>query len=471
MVRKALFTLFFFFSILLLASCSPNPGSSAIEANLPNPASVNCEENGGILEMRTDASGGVAGVCIFPDGSECDEWAYFRQECKPGNSLLYTEPTSKPKTDPPSPEPASGLLRIAYFTDGYVMLWDESSGSSQLAEASTELIRISDDGQVIAYLGSDPQGNFGVFAVNADGSSPRLLVGEDYLQTIQPAVQVVALDFAPDSHLLYFVTDQYDLHFVNADTGGTLTSVFGPEQGGFFSFSPDGQWITLYHPNELILAHPDGSGARVAFNYPSDFVYTMMGPEVTWKPNSSAFSIISASGPQNSADNMTVWRIPVTGDPVRQMSFTGPYLASLSPDSSKVVTLYARLDTFANTPLLQNPPVDVHLIDRDGQDTLYASFPADQYANLILLGWTPDSKYFLINLSDDGRLQDPWLCAVGADPAKLTDTLYSYAVKWVDAKRFLFISEVDLHLQRIGKPSIIVDTIHSSGYDYTIINP
>lgn len=50
---------------------------------LPNPASVFCEEQGYKLELRTDASG-TAGYCIFPDGSECEEWAFFRGECTPG---------------------------------------------------------------------------------------------------------------------------------------------------------------------------------------------------------------------------------------------------------------------------------------------------------------------------------------------------------------------------------------------------
>ena len=52
---------------------------------MPNPASVYCEQNGGKLDIRVDASGGQAGVCVFPDGSECDEWAYFRGECKPSD--------------------------------------------------------------------------------------------------------------------------------------------------------------------------------------------------------------------------------------------------------------------------------------------------------------------------------------------------------------------------------------------------
>jgi putative hemolysin len=51
---------------------------------MPNPASQYCVEQGGRLEVRTDAQGNQFGVCIFPDGSECEEWAFFRGECQPG---------------------------------------------------------------------------------------------------------------------------------------------------------------------------------------------------------------------------------------------------------------------------------------------------------------------------------------------------------------------------------------------------
>ncbi len=51
--------------------------------NMANPASVSCEEQGYKLEMREEA-GGTAGYCIFPDGTECEEWAFFREECGPG---------------------------------------------------------------------------------------------------------------------------------------------------------------------------------------------------------------------------------------------------------------------------------------------------------------------------------------------------------------------------------------------------
>ena len=50
---------------------------------MPNPASVYCEQNGNKLEIRTAADSSQNGVCVFPDGSTCDEWAYYRGECGP----------------------------------------------------------------------------------------------------------------------------------------------------------------------------------------------------------------------------------------------------------------------------------------------------------------------------------------------------------------------------------------------------
>jgi hypothetical protein len=58
---------------------------------MPNPASVYCEQQGYISEIRTAADGGQTGYCIFPDGSECDEWAYFRGECAPPDSVQPTD--------------------------------------------------------------------------------------------------------------------------------------------------------------------------------------------------------------------------------------------------------------------------------------------------------------------------------------------------------------------------------------------
>jgi putative hemolysin len=57
--------------------------ATEILPNMPNPASVYCEQNGNTLEIQTASDGSQSGVCVFPDGSTCDEWAYFRGECGP----------------------------------------------------------------------------------------------------------------------------------------------------------------------------------------------------------------------------------------------------------------------------------------------------------------------------------------------------------------------------------------------------
>ncbi|MEJ2512397.1 MAG: DUF333 domain-containing protein [Anaerolineales bacterium] len=70
---------------IVLSACGGNLNKGKGQnANMANPASVYCEEQGYQLEMREDENGQY-GVCIFPDGSECDEWAYFRGECAPGD--------------------------------------------------------------------------------------------------------------------------------------------------------------------------------------------------------------------------------------------------------------------------------------------------------------------------------------------------------------------------------------------------
>jgi len=55
-------------------------------AQLANPASVYCAQKGGTNQIVTAANGSQSGNCVFKNGSFCDEWAYFRKECKPGQN-------------------------------------------------------------------------------------------------------------------------------------------------------------------------------------------------------------------------------------------------------------------------------------------------------------------------------------------------------------------------------------------------
>ncbi len=62
----------------------PGPGGPGGNLSMANPASKNCVDKGGKLEIRADAKGNETGVCLFPDGSSCDEWAFMNGQCAPG---------------------------------------------------------------------------------------------------------------------------------------------------------------------------------------------------------------------------------------------------------------------------------------------------------------------------------------------------------------------------------------------------
>ncbi len=57
-------------------------------AAMPNPASKFCVDQGYNNTIRTNPDGSQTGYCIFPGGRECEEWAYFRGECKFGTANL-----------------------------------------------------------------------------------------------------------------------------------------------------------------------------------------------------------------------------------------------------------------------------------------------------------------------------------------------------------------------------------------------
>lgn len=111
MPKKALLILMALICGSLVASCDSDHRTPTPIADMPNPASVYCEEQGGTLEIRTDADGGQYGACLFPDGSECDEWGFFRGECSPGgqnSETIIIDPSDLPTPLPIDPADYQG---------------------------------------------------------------------------------------------------------------------------------------------------------------------------------------------------------------------------------------------------------------------------------------------------------------------------------------------------------------------------
>jgi len=151
--------LIFGFISAACANQATQPAATAPEENqleMANPASVYCQEQGYQWELRTGEDGGQLGMCIFPDGSECDEWAYYRGECAPGEQADTTSSEaispeailSEGNSD--SLDAISGKPVVAWTGhvssapedsqfDDYLVLMPEGSGEIGLAGLNPEM--------------------------------------------------------------------------------------------------------------------------------------------------------------------------------------------------------------------------------------------------------------------------------------------------------------------------------------------
>lgn len=94
--------------IFITTSCKANDGVEPTNdgAEIANPASEFCLNKGYRHELITEEDGSQRANCIFPDGSSCDEWAYFRGECQPSSEDMSADgatPTSVSETLPAVP--------------------------------------------------------------------------------------------------------------------------------------------------------------------------------------------------------------------------------------------------------------------------------------------------------------------------------------------------------------------------------
>ncbi|MFN8670878.1 MAG: DUF333 domain-containing protein [Candidatus Sericytochromatia bacterium] len=90
---------------------NPSTPSTAPSPQLPNPASVNCEKQGGKLSI-VDTKDGQQGICTFDDKSQCEEWAFYRGECKKGEKIPAPL-ASSPNVLAPSTNPNNKLANPA----------------------------------------------------------------------------------------------------------------------------------------------------------------------------------------------------------------------------------------------------------------------------------------------------------------------------------------------------------------------
>ena len=71
--------------VLTLAGCGKTETPADENVGIANPASVYCEEQWGTLVLEE-----WSWICMFADGSYCEEWSFKNGECQPGEIMYNT---------------------------------------------------------------------------------------------------------------------------------------------------------------------------------------------------------------------------------------------------------------------------------------------------------------------------------------------------------------------------------------------
>lgn len=351
-----------------------------------------------------------------------------------------------PSTQPPV-EPSG--LKVAFILEGNIWFWSEAAPARQLtSEGDAGMIRISDDGKVIAYTRDQR-----LLAINSDGSNPRELVANVPALTGRP--YLAQLHFQPGAHTLYFsavasVQGQYgdDLHRVDADAPAPQTLF--QQGGGKLTFSPDGALLALTTVNRINILRVDNPALVSALDFPqvntnADWSYY---PQVVWLNNSSGFYTVI---PGNDGQKARFLYVAANGSFTAQLAefanadirVSQPLIA---PNGSKVAYLTATEDAF-----------DFHVIDASTADKTIGTYPRP--SQFGLWAWSPDSVRFTCWTEDPSRLL---IASVTSPPAPLLDLTAPYSLTWVDANRFLYIANGELRLGQAGHPVLAVLT---GGYE------
>jgi hypothetical protein len=431
-----------------------------------------------------------------PTGNQNDQSAL--ETIVAATLAAFTEeaPAPPPATDTPEAPTATPprALQVAYVKNGNVYLWTEGGNSVGLTNTGDAVdVRVSEDGQVIAYVRQNPTNDFAyeLWAVNtSDLTNARTLVSHAEFEALKaaspyPDARGLAPDFfkfRPGTHQLAYSTVPMfegpgyapgdDLRLVDADTLEKST-VFDFGEGGLFYFSPDGAQVALSTPDHISLSNADGSNLRPnALTFPLVGTYSeyQYHPRPHWSSDAS-FLRVTIPPEETLAQPVpptALWHIPADGSPATQLGsisaipFAWPDTA-FSPNLEKVG--YAK-----NVGEATGNQRELHIANADSsEDIVFASGEGVEF-----LHWAPDGTRFLYAING-GANQGIYLGQLSGGStliASIPTTLVQ--IRWVDTSRFLFsrpngntwelrISDVD------GQNHAFIDTIPDplSSFDFT----
>lgn len=382
----------------------------------------------------------------------------------PEGTLPADEPLAENPLRPVNP------LRIAYVDDGDLFLWTDGGMAVEIYDHATyavSVVRLSEDGLLVAFTLMDGHNFIGLWAVSSDGASPHSLVDEaavDAMGTNPLALGTnpSSWDFVPGSHTLAFNTHQFyegpgldiqdDLRLVDADTA-VLSTLLAPGDAGQFYYSPDGSQIALVTPTTISLINADGSNRRDSvLTYTSVITYGeyQWYAIPRWALDGSYLRVaIPSADILDPAATVAVWHIPTDGSAASSLGFTASsgthynQTSTISPDMNKLAFL-------RQVGALTDNIREIRVVD-------LASFADSSYhsGRVTFESWAPDSVKFIYK---EG--QHLFVGQDGAGPFALPDTGAGIDPKWVDATSVLYLSggsgSWELRLQTVGGSVMVI---------------
>jgi hypothetical protein len=371
-------------------------------------------------------------------------------------------------------------LEAAYIRDGNVYYWEEGFPSLMLTSSGDAFdVRISGDGNVVAFTSGPDWYHQELWAINSDGSNLRLLVDQTTLDsyiTNRNAVsaRIYSFEFKPGTHQVAFNTQltfegpglfiNDDLRIVDADTTA-LATILTPGNAGNFFYSPDGTKVGLVTSNQVSVVNADGTGRIDLLAFPVVITYSEYNyyPPLYWTEDGSAIRVvIPPEDPMASPPELTrVWHLPADGSPPTTLM---SMVTVAFPLNSTTLSKFAERVAYRVQITTGDPPIfDLHLANADGSgDVVYATGPISFH------GWGTNGEYFLFADADP----NPKVGQYGAGSTPLASVTKLINASWANPSQFLFQSKnganFELWLGEVGSPSTLIDSTPSGliSYDF-----
>jgi hypothetical protein len=398
-----------------------------------------------------------------------------------GTEILPTETPTLP-AEPP-------ILRVVYIKNLNAYIWTQASGSVQLTSTNdVRDVKISMDGQVVAFTRNPASFIEEIWAVNIDGSSLRLLVSSTELVATysgSPAdmpsgIGVYQFGWQPGTHNLYYNTRPLfegpgygsfdDLFMVSSDSLAKAV-IFPAHSGGKFYFSPNGFLMAIVTPTGINLANADGSNLHSGLlTYPAVMTYSENSyyPRPVWALDSSGLRVVIPPGDPLASPlpPSNLWFLPADGSAatavgsIQAVPFIWPDNA-ISPDLTRIGYVSPIGIPSANLR-------DLHIANADtSSDMVFLGSEQSSFE-----GWLPNSNQFLFEVSS-GAAQGVHVGTVGGGYVTLTtDPVSMSNITWPESTHYFFllhnggVTELRYNLFG-GSGSLLLDSGDISSYGFS----